>query len=114
MAQSITLSSAGTATLVLNPVSKSTTVLLSASIASSNTAASIEMSLDDPTIPGGPSATWALLSSASGMVGSSANSSPLSVVYTVLSPIGMVRINSSATAASSNTWTLKALQSVQA
>jgi hypothetical protein len=48
------------------------------------------------------------------MVGSSANSSPLSVVYTVLSPIGMVRINSSATAASSNTWTLKALQSVQA
>jgi hypothetical protein len=113
MAQTVTLSSAGTAALVLNPVAKSTTVMLSASIASSNTAAQIEMSLDDPTIQGGPTATWALMSSASGMVGSSATSA-LSVVYTILSPIAQVRINSSATAASSNTWTLKALQSVTA
>lgn len=114
MAQTVTLSSAGTAAIALNPVAKSTTVMLSASIASSNTAAQIEISLDDPTIPGGPTATWALLSSASGMVGSSANSSPLSVIYTVLSPVAQVRINSSATAASSNTWTLKALQSITA
>lgn len=113
MAQTVTLSSAGTATLILNPVAKSTTVMLSASIASSNTAAQIEMSLDDPSIPGGPTATWALMSSASGMVGSSATSA-LSVVYTILSPIAAVRINSSATAASSNTWTLKALQSITA
>jgi hypothetical protein len=113
MAQTVTLSSAGTATIILNPLAKSTTVMLSASIASSNTAAQIEMSLDDPTIPGGPTATWALMSSASGMVGSSATSA-LAVVYTILSPIAAVRINSSATAASSNTWTLKALQSITA
>ncbi len=114
MAQSISLSSAGTAAMVLNPVAKSTTVLLSASIASSNTAAQIEMSLDDPTILLGPATTWALLSSASGMSGGSANASPLAVIYTILSPVAQVRINSSATAASSNTWTLKALQSVVA
>lgn len=114
MAQVATLSSAGTATIILNPLAKATTVMLTASIASSNTAAQIEMSLDDPTIPGGPALTWGLLSSASGMVGSSANAAGLSAVYTVLSPIGAVRINSSATAASSNTWTLKALQSISA
>ena len=115
MALSTTLSSVGTAAIVLNPIAKSTTVIMSASVASSNSGAQIEMSLDDPTIPGGPVATWALLSSASGMVaGSSTAGTTTTVVYTVLSPIAQVRINSSATAASSNTWTLKALQSITA
>lgn len=112
MAQSVSLSSAGTAAIVLNPVVKSTTVLLSASIASSLTSASIEMSLDDPTIPGGPTATWALLSSASQMIGSSVT--VLTAVYTVLSPIAQVRINSAVVTASSATFTLKALQAVTA
>ena len=113
MAQSVTLSSAGTAGIVLDPTKKATTVILTASIASSNTAAQIEMSVDDPSIPGGPATTWTLLSSASGMIGSSA-ASAVSVVYTILSPLAQVRINSSATAASSNVWTLKALQSITA
>lgn len=107
MAQSITLSSVGTAALVLNPVSKSTTVMLSAGTAGSTGAVTIEMSLDDPTIPGGPTATWGTLSSGAAMLSSNVTN----LVYTVLSPIGMVRINSTA---NNNTWTLKALQSVQA
>jgi len=111
MAQSITLSSAGTATLVLNPVSKSTTVIMTGT-PSSLSVAQIEVSLDDPTIVGGPSLTWALLSSASAMVGSSTVG--LSVIYTVLSPIGAVRINSSTVTASSAVFTLKALQSISA
>jgi len=112
MAQSVTLSSVGTATIVLNPVAKSTSVLLSASVASSLSVVQIEMSLDDPSAPGAPALTWALLSSATAMVGSSVT--VLSAVYTVLSPIGAVRLNSSTVTASSATFTLKALQSVTA
>ncbi|SRR6266849_5863704 len=112
MAQSVTLSSVGTATLVLNPVSKSTTVLLSASVASSLSVVQIEMSLDDQILPGGSSATWALLSSATAMVGSSVT--VLNAVYTVLSPIGAVRLNSSTITASSAVFVLKALQSITA
>jgi hypothetical protein len=100
--------------MVLNPVSKSTTVIASVTAASSG-AFQIEMSLDDPTIPGGPSATWALLSSAVAMVSSTVFSSAGNsgaVVYTVLSPIGMVRLNSTGWGA--GTAVLKALQSVQA
>jgi|SRR5882672_2983793 len=112
MAQSITLSSVGTAPIILNPVARSTTVILSATVASSLTAASIEVTLDDPTIVGGPALTWALLSSAQGMIGSSVV--VLSAIYTVLSPIGGVRINSTTVTASSATWILKALQSITA
>lgn len=112
MAQSVTLSSVGTATIVLNPVSKSTTVILSANVGSSLSTVQVDMSLDDPTIPGGPSATWAVLSSAASMGSSTLAATPL--VYTVLSPVGMVRINSTANAGSSAVFTLKALQSVQA
>jgi|SRR5712671_5077647 len=110
MALSVTQSSVGTATLILNPVAKTTTVLLSASIASSLSVTQIEMSLDDPTILGGPAATWALLSSAAAMVGSSVT--VLSAIYTVTGPIGGVRLNSTTVTASSATFTLKALQSV--
>lgn len=107
MAQAITLSSVGTATIVLNPVARSTTVMLSAGTAGSTGAVTIEMSLDDPTIPGGPTTTWGTLSSGAAMLSSNVTN----LVYTVLSPIGMVRINSTA---NNNTWTLKALQSVSA
>ena len=107
MAQSVTLSSVGTGTIILNPISKSTTVMLSAGTAGSTGAVTLELSLDDPTLVGGPTATWGLLSSGSAMLSSNVTS----LVYTVLSPIGGVRINSSA---NNNTWTLKALQSVTA
>jgi len=109
MAQSVTLSSVGTATIFLNPVAKSTTVLLSASVQSSLSTIQIEVSLDDPTILNGPSATWALLSSATAMSSFSGG-----FIYTVLGPIGGVRLNSSTVTASSAVFTLKALQSVTA
>jgi hypothetical protein len=114
MAQSISLSSAGTATIVLNPVVKSTTVAASVTATSSGVF-QIEVSLDDPTIPGGPTATWAVLSSAAAMVSSTVLSSAGNngaVLYTVLSPVGMVRLNSTTWGAGSAT--LKALQSITA
>lgn len=118
MAQSISVASstsaAVTAQMALNPVAKSTTVLLSAAGAtSSNCTVQIEASLDDPTIPGGPTATWALLSSATAISASLVLATPL--MYTVLSPVGMVRINSTTgSTGGTYTFTLKALQSVTA
>jgi hypothetical protein len=114
MAQTVTLSSVGTATIVLNPVAKSTTVMLTAtSQGSSNaTLVQIDMSLDDPSTTPAPTMTWALLSSGAAM--SSSGIFGTGFVYTVLSPIGAVRVNSSLMAASSATFVLKALQSVTA
>lgn len=120
MAQSITVlggtatSIAVTGSLALNPVAKSTTVMLSAT-ALSTTAGTvqIEMSLDDPTQLGGPAATWALLSSATAITSSLVAATPL--VYTVLSPIGQVRVNSTTGSTGAGvTYVLKALQSVTA
>jgi len=112
MAQTVTLSSVGTATIVLNPVAKSTTVQLTTVLGSSLSTVQIDMSLDDPTTTPAPTMTWALLSSAATM-GSSLIAG-VGLVYTVLSPIGAVRINSTANAGSSASFTLKALQSVTA
>jgi len=112
MAQTVTLSSVGTATIVLNPVAKSTTVILSASTGSSLSTIQVDVSLDDPSETPAPTMTWALLSSAATMSTSLMSSNPL--VYTVLSPIGAVRLNSTANAGSSAVFTLKALQSVTA
>ena len=112
MAQSVSLSTVGTATIVLNPVSKSTTVLLSASTGSSLSTIQVDFSIDDPSIPGGPTTTWALLSSAASMGSSTITGNGL--VWTVLSPICQVRLNSTAIVASSAVFTLKALQSVTA
>ena len=112
MALVATLSaSAGTASIILNPVSKSTTVMLSQSVAASSGAVQIEMTLDDPTLVplGGPALTWAVLSSGAAMLSSNITT----LVYTVLSPIGGVRINATANNPT-NTWTLKALQSISA
>jgi len=45
--------------MILNPVAKSTTVILSGAVAASSGGVQIELTLDDPTIVGGPSITWA-------------------------------------------------------
>lgn len=107
MAQTVTLSSVGTATIILDPVPRTTSVQISASAVSSLSTALIEVTLDTPGTTPAPTLAWTALSSA--MLGSSV------VVaggfYTVLSPIGGVRINSTTAGV---TWTLKALQSVTA
>lgn len=112
MAQSITYNSsagAGTA-IVLNPVARTTMVMANVNTTTSTGVYQIEVSLDDPTIVGGPTATWALLSSASAMTSSQATS----LIYTVLTPIAQVRINSTAFDKTQTGITLKALQSVTA
>ncbi len=109
MAKSITLSSVGTAAIILDPTAKATTVQLSASSSGVSTV-QVEMTLDDPTLVGGPTLTWTLLSSASAIT-SSNNVFGAGLVWTVLSPLGGVRINSSVNA---TVFTLKALQSVTA
>lgn len=109
MAQVVTLSSAGTATMILNPVARTTSVLLSQSVASSSSTVSIEVTLDDPTSTPAPTLAWALLSSGAQM---SSSVAALSLLYTVTAPIGGVRLNASSVVASSVVYTLKALQSV--
>src|SRR5512143_622770 len=112
MAQSVTLSSVGTsAGIALNPVSKSTTLLLTAS-SSAVAAFTIQASLDDPTTTPAPTQTWAVISSAVGIT-SSNTAFDTGYMLTVLSPLGGVRLVSSVNA-SSITFTLKALQSVTA
>ena len=94
MAQSVTLSSAGTAVMVLNPVSKTTTALLAVTNGSSNATVQIDVSVDDPTVPGFGGVgnmQWALFSSAATMLSSQLTGG---VVYTALTPIGALRINS--------------------
>lgn len=108
MAQIATLSSVGTAAIILNPVARTTTVMLSAATFGSTGAVTIEMTLDDPTTTPAPTLTWGTLSSGTAMLSSNVSSA---LIYTMLSPIGGVRVNSSA---NNTTWTLKALQSVTA
>jgi hypothetical protein len=119
MAQSVSITASTIVTgavtpgvLVLDPTKRSTTVLLTTVIGSSNATVQVEYSLDDPTIPGGPVTTWALLSSATAIA--SSNSNGLS--WTVLSPIAQVRVNSTSgsTGTTVPTFTLKALQSITA
>jgi hypothetical protein len=119
MAQSVTIttSAATTGTLILNPVAKSTTVTLTSTTAagtgSSASTVQIEMSLGDPSALGAPTLAWATLSSATAIPSSTALAVPLT--YTVLSPIGAVRVNSTtASTGAAITFTLTALQSVTA
>lgn len=107
MAQTVTLSSVGTATIALNPVAKTTTVMLITGTAASTGAVTVEMTLDDLNQTSGPTVAWGTMSSGAAMLSSNVTN----LVYTVLSPIGGVRVNSTA---NNNTWTLKALQSVTA
>lgn len=109
MAQSAILSSAGTATIILNPVARTTSVtLVQTTTGSASSVIQVELTLDDPTTTPAPTMSWVLLSSAAAMT----SSTSLSLLYTVTSPIGGVRLNSSALVASSASFTLKALQSV--
>ena len=117
MAQSITLTATSStvvtspSAMVLDPTKRSTTVMLTTVYGSTNATVQVEYSLDDPTIPGGPASTWALLSSATAMASSQANG----LSWTVLSPIGQVRVNStSLSSAPYSVYTLKALQSITA
>jgi len=103
-------SSTGTAIIPLNPLAKSTTVLFTVGTSGSTGAVQIDMSLDDPSQLGAGTATWAVMSSGAAMLSSNITTG---LVYTVLSPVGMVRINSTANN-TSNTFTLKALQSITA
>ncbi len=121
MAQSITVTGSTAATgstsgtMALNPVCKSTTVILSAVTASTTAGTvNVDYSLDDPTIPGGPAVTWALLSSAASITSSQIEITPLA--WTILSPIAGLRIRSTqgSTGAGPSVYTLKALQSITA
>ena len=101
------LSSAGTSdAIVLDPVKKSTTIQYTISAGSSGSAF-IQYTLDRADDPATSAVTWAALSSA--MVSSAADAAG-GVMYTVLSPLGGLRINS--TSATSAVMTLKALQAV--
>lgn len=110
MAQTVTLSSVGTATIIVDPVPRTTSVQISASVASSLTTGIVEVTLDTPGTTPSVTPTWTALSSA--IIGSSVVVA--GAFYTVLAPIGGVRINSTTVTASSATWTLKVLQSVTA
>lgn len=111
--RTVTLSSAGTATLALNPVSKSTTLMLTATSCSSGYF-TVQYALGDPSALGYVSAKWAPLSSAAAIASSGLSSSPLS--WTVFAPIAQARIYSSGwdTAGTGGSMVLKALQSVTA
>jgi len=108
-AQSTTLSSAGvSAPIILNPVFKTTTIQVTGTANSSVTALVVEFTLDDPTTTPPPTISWATLSSA---IATSSNAGISGgVIYTVLSPLGGLRLN--ATSSASGLITLKALQSV--
>lgn len=110
MAQSATLGSGvtGTSAIILDPTAKTTTVGVSVSGGTSNASVTVEMTLDDPTaVPlGGPSVAWFTLSSGVAM----ASSAFTNLVYTVLSPIGGVRLNSTQNSSLAS-FTLRALQS---
>lgn len=104
-AQATTLSSAGTSTgIILDPVKRTTTVQVTATAASSATLF-VQYTLDDPTITPAPTITWSNLSSA---IASSA-AGDVGQIYSVLSPLGGLRLSSSTY--TSGTQTLKALQS---
>lgn len=117
MAQSITLTATSSlvvttpSAMVLDPTKRSTTAVLTSVFGSTGSTVQVEFSLDDPSIPGGPASTWALLSSAGAMASSQVNG----LSWTVLSPIAQLRINSTSLSSAPYTvFTLKALQSVTA
>ena len=113
MAQTVSASSAGNSDpIYLNPVSKSTTLSLTVNSGSSGLT-TIQGTLDDPTAIPAPTIAWFAISSSivsSGIDG-------VGAMYTVLSPLGGVRLAtaiSSTGGAYTTTGTLKALQSVTA
>lgn len=109
MAKVTTLSSLGTSTpVMLDPVPKSTTVQITVASGSSGSNIFAQYTLDDPSAPG-TTVTWSNLSSA--IVSSNADLG-IGATYTMLSPIGGLRLSSTTTV--TGTVTLKALQAVTA
>jgi hypothetical protein len=107
MAQATSLSSTGVSlAIILNPVLRATTIQYSVASGSSGNAL-IQYTLDDPTLFGAAAPTWATLSSA---IISSAADLAGGVVYSMLSPLGGLRLSSTATV--TGTITLKSLQTV--
>jgi hypothetical protein len=112
-AQVTQLSSTGVSTaIVLNPVAKSTTLQLTIS-GSSGGVYDIQMTLDDPSVTPAPTLTWSVISSAAAMAGGTGIFDVGGLTYTVVTPVGGVRLHSSA-AGAGITATLKSLQSVTA
>lgn len=99
----------GSATMLLNPVAKATTVQLQLAAASTG-AVTLNMTLQDPSNISGVTPVWALLSSGAAMLTSEVQANG-GLVYTVLSPIGGLQVVSTA---NNGTIYLSALQSVTA
>lgn len=112
MAQVTTLSSLGVSTpIILDPKLKTTTLQITApngTSGSSGAGVFAQFTLDDPTTTPAPTVSWANLSSA--ILISTAAGADTGVIYTVLSPLGGLRLSSSNTI--TGTITLKSLQSV--
>ena len=109
--QTTSLSSVGVSPgIILNPVSKTTTLQVTfASTAS--TAGSVQFTLDDPTTTPPSAITWGLLSSFNTSTAAATITDTNGAVYTVLSPLGGVRLSGTTVGAAI---TLKALQAVTA
>jgi len=109
-----TLSSAGTsAAVVLNPVAKATTLQLTVSSSAGAGVMDIQMTLDDPSTTPAQTLTWSIISSAAAIATGTGIADVGGLTYTVVTPIGGVRLHSTANA-TPVTATLKALQSVTA
>lgn len=98
------------AAIMLNPVYKTTTVQLTvASATTASSFATIQFTLDDPTTTPAPTISWANLSSSI----TSSGIDPSGLIYSVLSPLGGLRLSTTSTGVS-GTLTLKALQAITA
>jgi hypothetical protein len=119
MAQYTTLSNASTsvavgnsAAITLNPVMRTTTVQVTAASGSSCANVYVQFTLDDPTIVGGPSVTWCALSSAIASSAVDISVGAGGALYTILSPLGGLRLSSTTAAGAGTVVTMKALQAV--
>ncbi len=111
MAQTTALSSLGTATaIILDPKLKTTTVQVTVASGSSGSNIFVQYTLDDPTTTPAPTVTWANLSSAIVSSNADGGNGGIGALYTVLSPLGGLRLASTTTV--TGTVTLKTLQSV--
>lgn len=97
----------GSASMILNPTAKATTVQLQLAAASTG-AVTLNLTLQDPSALGSPTAIWTLLSSGAAMTTSAVFANG-GLVYTVLSPIGGLQVVSTN---NNGTIYLSALQSV--
>ncbi len=108
-AQSTTISSLGVSpVIILNPVLKTTTLQVTGN-GSSGAGVFVQFTLDDPTTTPAPTISWANLSSA--IIVSTGAGVDANTIYTVLSPLGGLRLSSS-NAITGSGITLKSLQSV--